>query len=215
MRSIHQEVAYLLNKHIAIQKDLKRGIINIRALAKFLIEEYSLKHSLDAVVSAIRRYDLEDVSLISSKGTGNIFSKLEIHTKDNVARIVLKETAFKEISQDFLGDKVLRGNSRMVRAKDTITLLVVQDNLKEKLDLFKKSEIIKIQKNLSEIRLRFAEDIGSAKGLMARIAAEIAMRGVSIEEFIVGIPDILIYVNEKSLIKAHQALREIKEYHLK
>ncbi len=209
MKSINQEINNILNKHISIQKCLKRGIINIRSLAKFLISEYGLRYTLDSVISAIRRFDLDEISLLSSETKKN-FSKMTISTKDNVTRIILKDRAFKDICSDFLGKRVLKENCRVLKSKETVTLVVNQKDLEKKLALFKDSDIIEIQKDLSEIRLKFPKDISKIKGIVSRITSELATRDINIEEIFYNIPDLLIYVKETNLIQAHHALREIK-----
>ena len=210
MKSINQEINSILNKHISIQKSLKRGIINIRSLAKHIINEYELKYTLDSVISAIRRFDLDEMSLLASKKAEQHFSKMIIATKDNVSRIVLKDRAFKEICVDFLGKKILKTNCRILKSKETVTLIVSQKDLKKKLALFKEADIIETQKDLAEIRLKFPKDISKIKGIIARITSELTTRDINIEEIFYNIPDLLIYVKESNLVQAHHALREIK-----
>ncbi|MBT7928627.1 hypothetical protein HN682_01735, partial [Candidatus Peregrinibacteria bacterium] len=57
MTNINQTVWRLLAQDLSIQKNLKKGLINVRGLAKYLIETYNLRASLDAVISAIRRFE--------------------------------------------------------------------------------------------------------------------------------------------------------------
>ena len=210
MKSINLEINYLLNKDISIQKCLKKRVINTRALAKHLIKEHGLSYSLDSIISAIRRYDLDPVSLIGSKEAENIFLEMSLTTKDNVARIVLKDKAFKNICEDFLSKQLLKVNCRIIKSKEKITLIINQKELDEKLALFKPSDIIKIQKNLSEIRMQFSKDIGKIKGILARITNELAIMNVNMREIIFAVPDFLIYVKEEDLIDALKALKEIK-----
>ena len=211
MKSINKEIHNLINKHISVQKSLKREIVNVRSLAKFLIKEYNLSYSLDSVISAIRRYEVEKVSLISSKEAEKVFSQMSISTKDNVARIVLKDKAFKEICEDFLGGRLLKENSRIVKGKERVTLIVNSKDLKEKLDLFTKADVLDVHDNLSEIRLHFPEDVTMQKGVLSRLTSELATRDINIIEIVISMPDILIYVKEKELVEAHHALREIKK----
>jgi len=211
MKSINKEIHNLINKHISVQKSLKRAIVNIRSLAKFLIEEYNLNYSLDSVISAIRRYEVETISLISSKESEKVFTQMSISTKDNVAKIILKDKAFKEICEDFLGGKLLKENSRIVKGKERVTLIVSSKELNAKLGLFTKADILNVNDNLSEIRLHFPEDVTMQKGVLSRLSSELATRDINIIEIVISMPDILIYVEEKELVEAHHALREIKK----
>ncbi len=210
MKSINQEIAEILQKDIALQKCLKRDLINTRSLARQLIKEYNFSYSMDAVISAIRRYDLENISLLSSEAQ-NAFKKMSITTKDNVARLTLHDHAFTTIAQDTITKKILKENIRLIKSKETITLLVSQKDIEKKIALFDKSDIINIQHNLTEIRLQFAQDIINIKGIVARVASELALCDINIEEIIYSMPDLLLYVREEDLVSAHKALLEIKK----
>ncbi len=213
MKSINQHIANLLNQDVAIQNCLKRDLINLRSLARLLIKEHSLTYSLDAVISAIRRYDLEDISLPTSIAAQKEFSQMVITTKDNVARLVLKDKAFAEICQDYLHKKILKENSRLIKSKETITLIINQKDVDQKISLFKKEDLLSTQKNLTEIRLQFGKDIGRIKGIVARISSELALRDINIEEVIYSMPDLLLYIKDDSVVSAHKALQEIKQKH--
>jgi len=210
MASINQEINNLLNQYLSIQKCLKRSIVNTRALAKFLVNEHDLKYPLDAVISAIRRYDLEKVSLLGFIEINKLFSTMVVTTKDNVAMIVLRDKVFKDVCDDFLNRKTLKENLRIVKSKEVLSLVVKQKDLDAKLALFKPNEILNVHKNLSEIRIEFAKDITQVKGIVARISAELAMRNVNIEGVIYGVKDLLLYVKEGNLISSLQALRGVR-----
>ena len=57
MVSVNQRIWNIISKELCVERELLHGLINIRALAKYLIDKYSLNASLDSVISAIRRYE--------------------------------------------------------------------------------------------------------------------------------------------------------------
>ncbi|PIZ52282.1 hypothetical protein COY27_00775 [Candidatus Woesearchaeota archaeon CG_4_10_14_0_2_um_filter_33_13] len=210
MSSINVEIANLLNKHVSIQKNLKRDLINTRALAKFLAETYTLNYPLDAIISAIRRYDGGFFSDENYAETRKILSHMLITTKDNVAMIVMNDENFNKVCDDYLNAQVLKANLRLVKSKEELTIFINQKELEKKTALFNKNDILSFQKNLSEIRLQFSQDIIQLKGLMARITAEITTRNINIVYIIPSRLELLIYVKEEDLIAAIEALRKIK-----
>ena len=210
MGSINVEIANLLNKHVSIQKNLKRDLINTRALAKFLAETYTLNYPLDAIISAIRRYDGGFFSDENYAETRKILSHMLITTKDNVAMIVMNDENFNKVCDDYLNAQVLKANLRLVKSKEELTIFINQKELEKKTALFNKNDILSFQKNLSEIRLQFSQDIIQLKGLMARITAEITTRNINIVYIIPSRLELLIYVKEEDLIAAIEALRKIK-----
>jgi aspartokinase len=210
MSSINQEIAKLINHHISIQKSLQRDIVNLRGLAKFLIKRYHLTHPVDGVISAIRRYDFGHFSEDKVELIQEVFSKMLLTTKDNVARMILKDSAFDKISKDYLEENVLKKNLRIIKAKEQITLIVNQKNIEEKLALFDKDDIITVHKGLSEIRIQFQKDITFLKGIVSRITSELATRDINLVDIIFSMPDILVYVQEEDMLEALEALRKIK-----
>ncbi|MBI2572286.1 hypothetical protein HYV86_00335 [Candidatus Woesearchaeota archaeon] len=211
MKSVQQQVQQILDKDIAVQKCLKQDLINTRALARYLIKEHGLSCDTDAAISAIRRYDLEGVSTMVPKEAADIFNKMSITTKDEVARIVLREKAFSEVCADFIGKKLLKDNVRLMRSKETITLIVSQRELEKKLAIFKPADVLEVHKDLCEIRMHFPKTVDKIKGIFARITAELALNDINIEEMIYSVPDWLIYVKQESLIEAHKSLLELKK----
>ncbi len=208
--SINKEVSRILGRDIAILKCMMRGLINSRALARYIIKTYELSYSFEAVVSAVRRYN-EYRLLQASDEVKNIFKGVLVSTKDNVARVVVKDNAFTDICRDFLQGKRLKVNCRIIKSKETVTLILSQKDLEDKLSLFRRTDILAVQKDLSEIRLHFGKDFTGMKGIMARIAGELALQEVNIEDLLCSIPDILIYVKEESIISAHKSLMELKK----
>ena len=210
MPSINQEIAKLLNRHISIQKSLKRDIVNLRGLAKFLIKRYNLSYPVDGVISAIRRYEPVYFSVSTQESNDDTFDNMLITTKDHVARVVVKDNQFSKICEDYLSEKVLKSNLRIIKSKEQITLIVSEKNLQDKLNFFDKDDIVDYQKDLSEIRLQFNTNITLLKGISSRITAELTTRNITIIEIIYSNNEILIYVKDKDLINAIDALRKIK-----
>ncbi len=210
MKSVQQQVQQLLDKDIAIQKCLKQDLINTRSLARYLIKEHGLACDTDAAISAIRRYDLDTVNTIVTKEAADLFTKMSITTKDEVARIVLKEKAFAEVCHDFLNKKMLKDNVRLMRSKETITLIVSQRDLEKKLAIFKPNDVLGVYKDLCEIRMHFPKSVDKIKGVFARITAELALHDINIEEMIYSVPDWLVYVKQDRLIDAHKSLLDLK-----
>ena len=212
MPSINQEIAKLLNRHISIQKSLKRDIVNLRGLAKFLIKRYNLSYPVDGVISAIRRYEPVYFSVSTQESNDDTFDNMLITTKDHVARVVVKDNQFSKICEDYLFKCAIlkKSNLRIIKSKEQITLIVSEKNLQDKLNFFDKDDIVDYQKDLSEIRLQFNTNITLLKGISSRITAELTTRNITIIEIIYSNNEILIYVKDKDLINAIDALRKIK-----
>jgi hypothetical protein len=56
---IVEEIKKTIDARPGTRMDMSHGLINIRALARYIIKEQKINVPIDAVISAIRRYDLD------------------------------------------------------------------------------------------------------------------------------------------------------------
>ncbi|MBS3137977.1 hypothetical protein J4232_06090 [Candidatus Woesearchaeota archaeon] len=206
---IQKTVNNILQKDISIQKDLQRNIINIRALASYLIKNYALQTSLDAVISAIRRFQTDE-TFTESKELQNVFKEIIILTKNNMVSIKLKDNAFSDIAKDFVNGQKLKKNLRLIKTKEYIKVLLSQKDFEDKMSVFQREDILEVKQNLCEIRLVLSKDYNNTKGILAKITAELALHNVNIYDTILCMPEILFYVDEKDLIEAQKSIMELQ-----
>ncbi len=212
MTSINNLVWRCIAEDASIQKDLQRGLINVRGLARHLIDKHHIGASMDAVISAIRRFETEQVFADNTKDIDSVMKSAVITTKNFVTCITMKEVEYKTISMDYVGKNILKENFRMVKSKEIIKLFLNQKDIEKKLDLFSKGNVISVTKDLAEIRVTMNHKATETVGVLARLSHEIALHDVPIFELISAIPELLIYVKSDDLVRAHKAvLGVIKE----
>ena len=56
MTSVAKQVWKAIEEDIVIRRSMEKKIVNIRALAVYIIKEHKLPATIDAVITAIRRY---------------------------------------------------------------------------------------------------------------------------------------------------------------
>jgi len=204
MESINQKVWHAMRADPAVMSGLQRGLINMRALAKHLIETEGLKASLDAVISSIRRFPLEHVHEEESV-LRDIFKDSVVSTTNNIACITIPQAPSEVFEK--VHDLSLPA-FRVVTGIDKVKILVKNSHVDKISKLFKKCDI---EHGLSEISVLVAEKATHTKGVMARIAAEIALANINIHELLVCPPQFLIYVSEKDIVKAHERVLSLTE----
>ncbi|MBI4163838.1 MAG: hypothetical protein HY512_03170 [Candidatus Aenigmarchaeota archaeon] len=196
--SISQQVSDIVSSDLSLQKDIHRGLINHRALARYLIDKYDFDASLDAVISALRRIELEPLKEFDKKITG-FFKDASISTRNNLVCFTLKKEAL------FLLPKIISKNIRIVTGTDEINLIVEKTKSETLHDIFSQY-IIKTEKDLGEVSIRLAEEAAKTRGVMSRIANEISLNKINIEQLLISVPEFLIYVKDKDVIKTHEVL---------
>ena len=209
MTNINAQVWKLLEEDLCIQKDLQRDLLNVRGLARFLIEKHNVKASMDAVISAVRRFENDRTFKDNTEDLKKTFSQTIVTTKNNVAAITVKETSFQTVAADFVSEKILRENFRLIKSKEYLKVFINQKDIDDKIGLFNKKELVHIEKDLSEIRIQIPMGGAVKKGILAKISHSICLHDVNIYEILVAVPEIMVYVKSKDLVKAHKAILEL------
>ena len=211
MQSINQQIWNLINGDAAIQKGLKRDVINIRGLAKFFIKKNNVKASLDSVISAIRRYesseDFEEIDNISS-----VFENCIISTKNNIACITLRQASIVKLHQMLEMQRNHHiSKTRFISGTNTIKLMTDNVHKDTVLSVFDRKNVLNVEDDLSEISITLSKNAISKHGVLAKLANEIALNNVNIVELLITPPDFLIYIKEKDIVRAHETLLRLSE----
>ncbi len=209
MTNINQTVWKLIAQDASINTALRRGLLNTRSLALYLIKKHHLDTSLDAVISAIRRYPVEKELSEQEDTLAGIFKNAVIFTKSSMACITLEADAIRALIASF-GENG-RKNFRLIRGKKYAKVIVHEGDLDGFLKQFKKTEVITTKSGLGEVRIVLPQDAENVRGILARLTSEIALHEISISELIICMPEMLVYVDQKDLLKTHHAVLSLQE----
>lgn len=212
MASITRQVWEILDNDITIRKDLERGIINVSALSQYLLDTYDINGSLDSVISAVRRYRADETIQDDYKRIRKTLNEAVISTKTSVSLITLKNTSntYKYVSRIVQDDDFLRNDVfRLLKRRHDVQIVVDRDSMERAEGYFPKSAEENVQHGLVEISLTLTKDGWKTKGVLSRIANELATQGINIELTFSLYPTISIFIREKDLVKAHEALMRI------
>ena len=199
MQSVQQKITDILSKEICVQKNLSLDLINMRALARFLIKKYDLKTSLDSVISSVRRYDIKQVEEDKTKIL-MLLKDAVVSTRNNIACITLKNINFKDLLQ--LSD--IKGLNFVKGSKD-FKIVLDKRYVKKVKDLFL-SKVSKVEDDLSEISVVLSEKVLKQKGILAEISNEISIHNINISEILICPPEFLILVKSKDMVKTHETI---------
>ena len=199
------------SKNPDVREARNKGLVNRRALAKYIIEKERLNiNKKEALVTALRRFELnpeyEDVK--------DMIKDVKISTKDGISIVYLKksEEVLKNISKVInLIDYNKNETLKFVQGSLSIQLFVDKFNLKKIEDIFSNKNVIKISNNISELNLTFPDKATKTKGQISYLTSELFINGINIVEFLTGKPEIIIYVNESDLLKAYETINRLKK----
>ncbi|MBI2151566.1 hypothetical protein HYU21_02460 [Candidatus Woesearchaeota archaeon] len=205
MKNINREVWRYLDNHLTIKKDLNDDLINVRALAHKIITELNWNCSLNAVISAIRRYHLEIKEKDHLPEVYALLKKSKVLSRTKLASLLLKKTdqVRKKLADlypkiDFQGGDTLR----IFEVNKYIKIIIDERNLVDISALFPKADIVNIEKDLGEITILYNVDITKIPGVFALLSNELAANGLSIVDSMICHSEHLIIVKEKELQKS-------------
>ena len=212
MTNLTQEIWNFLDSEPSIKKELSRGIVNVMALAKYIMKTKNLNCSIDAVISSLRRYIAEKKFDTDFPKVEEIIKSSRISTKTRIASITMKrESRIIELLPNvFPLVELNRGDvMRLSEGKESIKLLVDEKNLQKILDIFPKDKIVGVTKNLSELNIAFGAGSIETAGVLATITNALAVKGINIVETIGCLPEFMIFLDTKDILKAHETMIEL------
>ena len=211
MNNTREAVWKILDKSPCIRRNLSQNLINIRALARYLSKEYNVHGSMDAIINAIRRYRVNRYYGII-KRTINLLKETSISTRSRIANIaIIKDAEVQNLlPQLFSIISYNRGDVlRIIQADQSMKILIDEKNLCKIEKIFPKKKIISITKNLAEINMHFPEKATNTLGIAGVLTNELAINNINVLEVISCAPEMLFFVNEKDVSKAHNVIYQL------
>ncbi|MBS3136692.1 hypothetical protein J4401_07100 [Candidatus Woesearchaeota archaeon] len=210
MTNITHFVWDFLNKHPAMQKSLKMGIVNVRALASYIIKQGKMDSSTHAVISAIRRYNAGNDSVLIGEKLAELFRDSKISTKSKLVSItVSRDFNFlaKIMPQVFSSIDVTRGELlRLAEGRESMKIIIDHRKKAEILSMMPKERVYEIKDNLGEVNVNLDDKKSDIPGVLSTLLTEIAANSINIVEILGGAPEIIIIVREKDLSRTHDLL---------
>lgn len=203
--TINTLVWRVIDNDAATKRNLLQGVINTSALARKIATENDLAGNIDAVISAIRRYEGSDERKDYLAKVFALLKEAKLSTKTKLASILLKKNAEvrKKLAKlyaevDFEAGETLR----IFEVTRHIKIIVDEKNAKAVKDIFTRSDIVSSTASLGELSIIYSSDITKTPGLFATLSNELASSGVSIVDSMICHSEHLIIVEEKEVERA-------------
>lgn len=212
MADIRHQIELIIESDPVIKKGLQRGIINSKALARYMLEVDGVTATQDAVLGAIRRYPL--VRKVEPAHR-EVFKDCAIFTRNRMANLAIENSPdiMKKIAEFASTVRSTRGeNLRVVVGLRSIRVIAEQKVLETFRQSLLPREIISYTTNLTEISLIFtpeAERIKDKKGVAAKVTTQLALNDVDIAGLSFFSPEDTIVVTETDAPRAIEALQQL------
>ncbi|MFH1276747.1 MAG: hypothetical protein ABIH82_06570 [Candidatus Woesearchaeota archaeon] len=211
MSQIEQDFRLYLSKNPEIETCYQKGLINRRSLARHLIKEGIAKgNQFEALVAMLRRFDFKYIK----EKNKDLFKNTKINIKDKI--IIFDFEKEKELVKKL--DKLIANTNydkgdtlKIVVGSSNIKVFVDQEKeekIKEFLDSFK---LKKKYKNISEVSMVFPDESINEKGVLSTVTKELTVNDINITELLTASPELLIYIDEKFVLKAYEVLKRLQK----
>lgn len=202
MTNINKEVWDYLDQRIEIRKTLVEGLVNISGLARKISRELGLEKNIDAVISAIRRYEGKKEKKKEYEGFYALLKKAKISTKTKLASLLVKRNDETEKKIGLIYTKVgwkRDSTLRIFEVTNYIKIIVDEEKLKEVKEVFSGQEVEEVEKSLGELAINYQDDITKIPGVFATLSNELAMNEISIVDSMICHWEHIVVVKEKDL----------------
>ncbi|MBS3136638.1 hypothetical protein J4401_06830 [Candidatus Woesearchaeota archaeon] len=203
--NIREHVWKIIGTDHSITSGIGRGIINTRALAKYIQKEYNSRLSLDAIISAIRRYPVPPVGSRGANAAYALLHSAKTRTITKVASLSLRKT--EDVHQK-LAELLPRINYsegdflRILEAAKIFKIIFDRKNYKMMLSSFRKQDVIGSESDLGMIEMVYQDSLQKTPGVFSVISGELAENGISILDALICSNEHIIIVNAKDTLKA-------------
>jgi hypothetical protein len=158
IQNIREFVWKIIDTDISLKKDLLRGLINIRSLARHILTTQKIDASLDAVISSIRRYEKAPENKEDAYSVYGVLKQARISTRTNMSSLLLKRTdevktklGRPEKLMDFQSHETIR----VMEGSQALTLVFDRKNFEKIKSFFSKNVILEENRQVGMLEINY------------------------------------------------------------
>jgi aspartokinase len=198
---------------VVVRRALEKKITGMKGLAVYLIKEHKLNASVDAVISAIRRYD-ENRPLEKGfeRAKKVIAGSNDIRITTNIANISIeKNKKTQELLQkvfslvDYEKGELLL----VIEGEQSIKLLINEKNKAKLLSIFPPGSVRRVEGGLAEIDIHLSDEASRTPGIISVLSTELTINDINIVEIMSCLPEMLFFINQKDVGRSYPILAEM------
>ena len=201
-----------IDTDISLKKDLSRKIINVRSLAKYIISTQKINISLDAVISAIRRYNLDIIKSEESNSIHSVLKQARVAIRTKMSSLLLKRTDLVKTKlgrpdklMDFQGHDVIR----VLEGSQALTIVIDQKNFEKIKSTFPKDLILEENKKVGMVEINYPRILKKTPGVFSIIYNELAENDISIIDALISSNEHILIIDEEKLLKAFELIQRL------
>jgi hypothetical protein len=207
--AVRRTVERIIESDPTIRTGLHRGIINSRALSRYILENCSVDSTPDAVLGILRRYPLDG---IKEEGTRLALKDCHISMRGRMAYLTIENSPdiMKRVAEFTTTIRSMRGeNFRVIVGSGSVRVIAGQEALDSFRQSFRPKEIISYSAELAEICLLLPSGTERLGEIATSITAQLSLNRISLLGILVCPPEDIIIVSETDASRTFEALQQL------
>ncbi len=210
MSQIELTLERFFSKNPDVREARNKGLINRRALARYIAEHEKLPiRQSEALIMALRRHPQESPK---SKDFAALVKNMRTSAKDNIAIICLKnsEAVLEKLAHAVKSINHTPGETfKIVQSSLSIKIFLDKSRAKQIKELFDAKEVIEARDNIAEIDVIFPHDAIETRGIVSYVSAKLSMNRINVVELLTSTPELLIYVDNADLLATYEVVKSL------
>lgn len=206
---VRRQVERIIESDPTIRTGLQRGIINSRALSRYMLENCAVDSTPDAILGILRRYpvepeldderqlDLKDCNIWMRGGIGYL-------VVENSADVMKRVADFASTIRSTRGE-----NFRAIVGSSSVRVIAGQEALVEFKETFRPREVISFSGELAEICLLLPSAAENLGAIATAITAQLNLNRINLVGILVCPPEDIIIVHEADATRTFEALQQL------
>ncbi len=210
--NIREKVWKFIDTDISIKKGISRKIVNVRSLAKYILTTQKLSSSVDAVISAIRRYNYDIKKTDEKNSIHEVLRQAKVAVRTKMSSLLLKRTDVVKTKlgrpdklMDFQGHDIIR----VLEGSNALTIVIDQKNLEKIKFQFPKEVILEENKKVGMVEINYPRILKKTPGVFSIIYNELAENDISIIDALISSNEHILIIEEDKLLKAFELIQKL------
>lgn len=206
---VRRQVERIIESDPTIRTGLQRGIINSRALSRYILENCAVDSTQDAVLGILRRFPMDGVREDDHRLA---LKDCNISMRGGMAYLTLENTpdTMKRVAEFTSTIRANRGeNFRVVVGSNSVRVMARQEALDNFTQNFRPKEIISYSAELAEICLLLPHAAEKLGQIATAITAQLTLNGVSLFGILVAPPEDIIIVSDSDASRTFEAVQQL------
>jgi hypothetical protein len=207
--AVRRSVERIIESDPTIRTGLQRGIINSRALSRYILENCSVDSTPDAVLGILRRYPLDD-----TRGHGNrpSLKDCNISMRGGMAYLTIENAPdiMKRVAEFASTIRSMRGEIfRVIVGSGSVRVMAGHEALDNFRQSFRPKEIISYSAEVAEVCLLLPFGTERLGDIATAITAQLTLNRINLVGILVCPPEDIIIVSESDASRTFEALQQL------